>query len=141
MAIPPVIISDDGSPPPLIPNLRVTHPGESMPGLKLPNGRHVIPNSVAINGVTITQAGVPGPLLHVRDRVDVSGDLGTTITVAMDYSGMVVVGTIPPLNEEVTTEFNRYRAADANITKVFIDGNDTGFQPNGTFVHIEVGIS
>jgi len=139
---PPVIISDDGSPPPLsqIKHLRVARAVEFMQELKSNDGRHTLENSMTIEDVTIILNGDRKPPQNVRHTVEVLGDLNTVITVKMD-SDKVVVITSSSLNEDFVPGFGRYAAADEKIKEVIVDNIDKTFTAKYERVRVEIGVS
>jgi hypothetical protein len=149
MATPPIIISDDGSPPPLTVSvaeigghMRVGRKAEDMDELKSANGDHPIKNSTGIKKVTITQ-GSAGNSFDVVDSVEVRGNLGTSITVEVDeILPNVVVSTSNDLNQESATGFgHRYAAKDPTIIEVRINGTTTGYDPALGRGHVAIEVS
>ncbi|HYL78136.1 MAG TPA: hypothetical protein VEU96_28230 [Bryobacteraceae bacterium] len=143
----PIIISDDGSPPPLRrgeQRVRIGRQKEDMDQLQSANGNHPVDSVSDITGVLITQPGSqPQSFVNV-DRVEVRGNLGTSITVEVDVlSSKVVVTTSSDLHkEEATQEFgNRYWADDRTIIEILINDTTTGYDPSIERGHISIDVA
>jgi hypothetical protein len=145
MATPPIIISDDGSPPPFegIQALRVGRKAEDMDELTSANGGHPIKNSTGIKKVMITQPRSAGNSFDEVDSLEVRGNLGTSITVeVVEMPPNVVVTTSDDLDQESATGFgHRYAAKDPTIVEVLINGTSIGYDPALGRGHVAIEVS
>jgi hypothetical protein len=125
----PIIIADDGSPPPgaLHPlrgaGIRVAREDEPMPELADNRAAHDILN-VTISSVVVIQNGVSQTPATNVTHVKVSG--AKTHIDVQKHNSDVRVATDMVLTPDTTTyaHWPRYRAGDAYIDTVTIDGTD-----------------
>jgi hypothetical protein len=121
----PVVISDDGSPPPglLGSGMRVGRLYEFMQQLEIATGCHTVLGGVkAISAVYVND--VKKPLSGGgKDTVVVTGDGGTVVTVASDGTAVTVCTNANALQEDLYKHWGRYKASDTSITAVSLNGS------------------
>jgi len=143
----PIIISDDGSPPPLRgveQHVRIGRQKEDMDQLQSANGNYPVDSVSDITGVLITQPGSQAKSFVDVDSVEVRGNSGTNIKVEVDVlSSKVAVTTSSGLHKEkATTEFgNRYRADDRTIIEILINGTTTEYDPSIARGHVSIEVA
>jgi hypothetical protein len=141
MATPPIIIGDDGSPP-FVRNqaMRVGRKDEDMDQLTSANGSHPVKSASEIIEVVIIHPPELAKSFVDVDRVEVRGNLGTSITVEVDTD--LVVTTSGNLQRESETGFGHlYAADDATIIEVLIDGKTTGYDPAIGRGHVDITVA
>jgi hypothetical protein len=122
----PVVIADDGSPPPGLhitdapPKLiRIGRQSETMPELKKAKSSHAIGGGNEILEVNIRQGNRLLLVAYAPNQVIVSGD-SVKVTVTGDGRS-VKISADQDLNDNSANDFSRYETSDPAIKQVQID--------------------
>jgi hypothetical protein len=119
----PVVIADDGSPPPGLrgSGMKVGRQYEFMQQLENPTDCHTILGGAKVISEVWVNAAKQALSGTGKDIVEVTGNLGTKITVSSDGTAVKVCTTGVPLTEDLYKHWGRYTAGDQTIATVYVN--------------------
>jgi hypothetical protein len=142
----PVVIGDDGSPPPALrpkggSGVRVGRQDEFLKELKKANGCHsLLDNAAVISGVSVN--GVALAHTGVISKVVVSGDGATPTNITVtSSSGAVKVCTDTALKDESQAGWGRYKALDGSIAAVSINNSPIVLPAHPNGLKVDIGVA